>query len=294
MTLNQLLYFQTIARHQHFRIAAAELNISQPSLSRSMSVLEEELNLILFERRGRNIRLTKYGRVFLEHVDRILMEVDIAQERMRQLSGDEGHVDIAYVFPLAGRYIPHLVRKFLQQTRNKKVSFSFHQSHTDELIAGLKAERYDVIFGSYVENEPEIQFIPIISQEMVVITPQGHPLAAQASVSLSELAHYPVIGYDRTSGLGKFTNRLYASHSLHPDIICESPDEHAISALVAEDFGIALVANVDAVMKEQVAVLPLKDQRLTHTVYLAYLKSRYLIPAVKNFVQFIEKEGTHL
>ena len=72
MTLNQLIYFQTIAKYEHFRLAAAELNLSQPSLSRSIATLEEELGVILFERNGRNVTLTKSGKVFLEHVDRIL------------------------------------------------------------------------------------------------------------------------------------------------------------------------------------------------------------------------------
>ena len=84
MTLNQLLYFRTVAAHQHFRQAAAELNISQPSLSRSIASLEEELNIILFERQGRNVRLTKYGRIFLEHAERILMQV-IMTETLNQL-----------------------------------------------------------------------------------------------------------------------------------------------------------------------------------------------------------------
>ena len=79
MTLNQILYFQTVARHQHFRLAAAELSISQPSLSRSIAVLEEELGIILFERKGRTVTLTKYGKLFLEHADRILDEVRLAQ-----------------------------------------------------------------------------------------------------------------------------------------------------------------------------------------------------------------------
>jgi DNA-binding transcriptional LysR family regulator len=58
MTLNQMIYFQTIAKHEHFRLAAAELNLSQPSLSRSIATLEEELGVILFERKGRNVALT--------------------------------------------------------------------------------------------------------------------------------------------------------------------------------------------------------------------------------------------
>lgn len=294
MTLNQLLYFQKVAKIQHFRQAAAELNISQPSLSRSMASLEEELNMILFEKVGRNVHLTKYGKIFLEHVNRILEETELAKERMRQLSGGEGHVDIAYVFPLAGSYIPHIVRRFLQKEKNSKVTFSFHQSHTHDMVEGLKKDQYDVIFGSYVENEPDIQFVPIIHQKMVVITPYGHPLTHKASIRLDDLERYPLIGYDRTSGLGKFTSQLYQSHNMSTNIICESPDENAISALVAEDFGIALVADVDLIHERKVCILELEDVSFTHTVYMAYKKDRFIISAVKNFIQFIRKEGTRL
>lgn len=65
MTLNQLLYFRQVARSQHFRLAAEQLNISQPSLSRSISNLEEELGVLLFERQGRTVTLSKYGKNFL-------------------------------------------------------------------------------------------------------------------------------------------------------------------------------------------------------------------------------------
>ena len=122
MTLNQLEYFQKVATLQHFRQAAELLKISQPSLSRSMSLLEEELGLMLFEHQGRNVVLTKSGRVFLEHVNRILEEVHIAEHKMKQLAGSGGHIDIAYVFPLANYYIPHTVRSFLDIDRNKHVT----------------------------------------------------------------------------------------------------------------------------------------------------------------------------
>lgn len=294
MTLNQLIYFQMIAKHQHFRLAATELNISQPSLSRSIATLEEELGIILFERKGRNVTLTKYGKIFLEHVDKILDEVSIAQKQMEKLSGNAGHVDIAYVFPLAASYIPHMVRRFLSKPKNTDVTFNFHQSHTGEMIQGLKNERYDVIFGSYVEGEPEIQFVPIMNQEMIVITPIGHPLASKSQITLHDLERYPVIGYDRTSGLGRFTRQTYASYSVKPNIFCESPDENAIASLVAEDFGIALVADVDTLNHFQLERFHLSDVSLHHTVYLAYLKGHYQVPAVKNFISFIKKEGTSI
>lgn len=294
MTLNQIVYFQTVARCQHFRLAASELNISQPSLSRSISNLEDELGIVLFERKGRTVTLTKYGRIFLEHADRILNDVALAEKQMKRLAGSSGHVDIAYVFPLAAWYIPHMVRQFLAGGSNEKISFNFHQTNTYEMVDGLKAENYDVIFGAYVEDEPGIQFVPILKQEMIIITPLGHPLASKENVSLKDLEGYPVIGYDRNSGLGKFTLRTYASYSLQPNIICESPDENAIASLVAEDFGIALIADVDILEHFQLEKLRLTDISLQHTVYMGYLRDHYQIPAVRSFISFIKKEGTRI
>ena len=294
MTLNQIFYFQTVARCQHFRLAASELNISQPSLSRSIANLEEELGLVLFDRKGRTVALTKYGRIFLEHADRILSEVQTAEKQMKKLAGNEGHVDIAYVFPLSARYIPHTVRQFLEKSKNEKISFNFHQSYTREMVNGLKSDQYDVIFGSYVENEPEIQFVPVMNQEMIVITPLGHPLAGKRNPTLKDLEDHPVMGYDRSSGLGGFTSRIYASYSVSPRIICESPDENAIASLVAESFGIALVADVEALDHFPLEKIHLTDVNLRHTVYMAYMKDRYQIPAVRSFISFIKKEGTSI
>lgn len=294
MTLNQILYFHSVAQCQNYHLAASKLNISQPSLSRAIANLEDELGIILFERKGRTVSLTKYGKIFLEHADRILNDVKVAERQMEKLSGNAGHVDIAYVFPLAAQYIPHTVRQFLKKGKNKQISFSFHQTYTREMVNGLKAGQYDVIFGSYVENEPDIQFVPILNQEMILITPLGHPLAGKPDPVLRDLERYPVMGYDRTSGLGGFTNRIYSSYSVNPDIICESPDENAIASLVAENFGIALVADVDILDHFPLEKLRLTDVKLRHTVYMAYIKNRYQIPAVRNFISFILKEGSNI
>ena len=75
------------------------------------------------------------------------------------------------------------------------------------------------------------------------------------------------------------------------NIVCECPDENAIASLVAENFGIALVAHVDAVEHNNVRIIPLSDTQLTHTVYMGYLKDKYQIPAVKRFIQFVKREG---
>ncbi len=96
---------------------------------------------------------------------------------MKSLAGSSsGHIDIGYVFPLAKSYIPRLVRSFLNQQENHEITFSLSQEITKNLIADLKNEKYDVVFGSLVAHEPEVEFVPVVNQEMVIITPPEHPL----------------------------------------------------------------------------------------------------------------------
>jgi len=287
MTFNQLRYFQSVARLQNFRAAAEELYISQPSLSRSIDSLEQELGVVLFERAGRGISLTGSGRVLLEYADRILEECDIAVYKMKELSSSGGRIDIGYVFPLANYYIPHKVRSFLDTPGNENVTFGFTQNRTSSIIRAIKNGKLDVGFCAYSESEEELEFVPILKQEMVIITSNEHPLADKDKLSIKELANYPVIGYDRISGLGGYTNRLYRSLGIKPDIICECSDENSIQALVREQFGIALVAKVDILNDKYLRIHSVSDADLVHYVNIVWLKNHYLMPATKRFIDFM-------
>ena len=287
MTLNQLKYFQAVSRTLNFRAAAEGLYISQPSLSRSIDSLEQELGVVLFERAGRGISLTGSGRLFLEYTNRILAECEIAVYKMKELSTTGGRIDIGYVFPLANYYIPHKVRSFLDTPGNEHVTFGFTQNRTSSIIRDLKNGTLDVGFCAYSENEEELEFVPILKQEMVIITSFEHPLADRDNLSIRELANYPVIGYDRISGLGGYTNRLYKNVGIKPEIVCECSDENSIQALVREQFGIALVARVDILNEKYLKIHHVSDADLVHYVNVVWLKNHYLMPATKRFIDFM-------
>lgn len=201
MTLNQLSYFYQAAVLEHFNQAAEKMNITEPSLSRSIAALEDELGVTLFEKRGRNVILTKAGEIFLEHVSTILDDVKRAENKMHQIATDGGHIDIAYVSPLAKVFIPTIVRSFLTEKENKNITFNFFQDITSVNIEGLKKGRYDIIFGSYSPDENGIDFVPIIRQEIVAILPPGHPLTLKDTMEATDFADYPVLGYARHSAL---------------------------------------------------------------------------------------------
>lgn len=289
MTLNQLQYFYQAAKTQHFNRTAENLSISQPSLSRAISSLENELGVMLFERVGRNVTLTKAGQLFLEHTERILDDISVAERKMHQLASSGGEISVAYVSPLATRYIPKLVHSFMKQEGNEDISFRFYQGISYQNIQGLKNGRYDVIFGTRDVSEMSIRFIPMLRQEMVVIMPKGHPLSANSCIDASAFGKYPVLAYDHVSDLGRHTQNYFRRHNIHPNIICESPDENGISSLVEEGFGIALVADVDYIHRDGLCIRPLAPgQDSLHTVYMGYLAGKYQIPAVSRFIKYIQ------
>jgi DNA-binding transcriptional LysR family regulator len=279
---------------QHFNQAAEKSNISEPSLSRAISSLEDELDVILFEKKGRNVQLTKAGKVFFEHTSAILEDVNRADARMRQLSTGGGAIDIAYVSPLASTYSPQTIRSFLTKEENRNIMFSFHQDMSAANIDGLKRGAYDLIFGSADFSEPGIKFVPIMQQEMVVILPRNHQLAEKHSLTSEIFSLYPVLGYERSSALGQDTRDFFAQNHLSPDFICESPDEIGIAALVAEGFGIALVADVEAIhSSDKIVVRPLvPEERFFHTVYMGYMRDQYQLPAVGRLISFVQRQHT--
>ena len=153
MNYHELKYILCIAKYQNLTKAAQELYISQPSLSRSMAALESELGITLFEKKGRGVVLTNAGRLFLEHADRIAGDCDIAAGKMKELASGGGKINIGYIFPLAGHYIPHNVRTFLDKGENKNVAFSFWQNHTPAIAQKVKSGELDLGFGGFLKRD---------------------------------------------------------------------------------------------------------------------------------------------
>lgn len=287
MTLNQIFYFIKAAELENFRTASLQLHISQPSLSRSMAMLEEELGVALFEKTGRGIRLTKAGKIFYDHAVKISIDYDQAIDRMAEVAGGQGKIDIGYVFPLAGHYIPSKVRLFLEKKENENVSFSFLQDHSHDIIRRLRAGELDIGFGGKTDD-PDLEFYPLIDQEIVVITPSDHPLADQCFVALEHVMKYPLIGYDPASWMGIHTRAFYETYDLRPSIPFECPDEYSIVALVRENFGIALVPVTDVLAQTAgITIHHIQGLDLYHQIFMFWKKDQYLLPSARRFIDYM-------
>lgn len=287
MNLNHLIYFRTLAKLEHYTKAAEELSITQPSLSHAISSLERDLGTYLFEKQGRNVKLTKYGKMYFEYVDRALTELEKGEKKLRELNNiSTGTVELGYIYTLGPNFIPNLIKNFTEEKENKNIKFLFGQGTTKALIQGLKEERYDIIFSSIVENEPDIEFIPVTNEELVVIVSNEHPLAKEDFIDLKMIDSYPFIGFSEKSGIRPLINNLFQEINLIPNTICEVEEDNAIIGLVEINYGVAVVPRISSLKHYNIKVLPIVNPKHERYIYMATLKNKYLTPTVNHFKKY--------
>ena len=292
MNLNHLSYFRVLAKLEHYTQAAEELSITQPSLSHAMSALEKDLGTYLFEKQGRNIKLTKYGKIYYEYVDKALSELERGEKKLKELTNvSTGTIELGYIYTLGPNFVPKLIKNFTNADENKNIKFLFGQGTTQSLIKDLKEEKYDMVFCSLVDDEPDIEFIPIANEELVVIVSNEHPLAKNEFIDLSEVDNYPFIGFSEKSGIRSLISDLFKEVDINPNIICEVEEDNAVAGLVEINYGIAVVPKISSLKYYNVKVLPIINPKHERFIYLATLKNRYLTPSVNLFKKYSIEYG---
>lgn len=295
MNLKHLEYFRVLANVEHYTQASEQLSITQPSLTYAISELEKELGTYLFEKQGRNIRLTKYGRFFLTYVDNALNELEKGEKKLRELvSPSHGTIDLAFIYTVGPHLVPSMIQDFFSNEVNKNISFSFSQGITKNIIKGLKEEKFDLAFCSFVENEPDIDFIPLVQEDLVLIVPYNHPLAMHDSIDLKDTTSHPFVFYNKESGIRPIIDSLFAKINISPQIVCEVEEDSAVAGLVSVNYGIAVVPNIWILKHLNVKILPIRNLSHERFIYIASMKNRYLSPAVHKFRNFaINYSKTH-
>lgn len=287
MNLNQLYYFVKLAHLEHYTKAAAELNITQPSLSHAISALEEELGTYLFEKQGRNVTLTKYGRFFLKYVEESLDTLENGIKKTRAMtSNTSGHIDLAFIYTLGTHFVPEVVNGFIKANPDKQITFTFNSENTSDIIKGLREEKYDIAFCSLAEEEKDIEFTPVAEQELVVIVPLDHPLASQTEIDLRDTIMYPQIGFTKNSGLRPIVAELFEKIQATPNIAYEVEEDGAIAGLVAQGFGISVIPRIPLLEVMQVKVLKIVYPSYKRTIYMGRVRHKYTAPVVSDFAKY--------
>ncbi|MBE5977557.1 MAG: LysR family transcriptional regulator [Paenibacillaceae bacterium] len=286
MNLPQLYYFIKLAELQHYTKAAKELYIAQPSLSDSIASLESELGISLFQKKGRNVTLTKYGEEFYIHVSQALNELERGIATMKMHSGQlGGTIDVGCIPTLLGDFLPTAIQNYMK--KNPQAKFNIFQGMSIEVAHGVAAGKYDLGFCSMVEEEPDLLFVPIMAQELVLIVNDAHPLAGRKELCLSELKNYNLTTYRDCIPIGKVVRTLLQQHEVEATFSYD--DEISIGGVISETNLAAIVARTPFLKQfDNLVLIPLSDvPKDTRLIYMTFSRKNFVSSSVEAFADFI-------
>lgn len=267
MNIEYLKYFAELAKVQHYGKAAKILNISQPGLSHAIKTLEEECGVPLFQREGRNVSLSSYGKELMKDVDDILNAYLRLEERAAGLRTEEKTVRIGTVYPLAAGMVPRMLQKF-----GATFPFVVYNRLTPEIAEGLMDGKYDIGFCSDLLKSEELEYYPIRESYIAVVVPKGHPLEKRESISLKEVALYPQIMFSKTSGFRNLQEQIFDKEGIKVRPVCTAEEIEVITGLVENGFGISVLPYMDIIRHHNIVAIPVQTSIWKSKFYIARRK----------------------
>ncbi|MFG2002230.1 LysR family transcriptional regulator [Spirillospora sp. NPDC048911] len=288
MDLTTLRWFLVVAELGHVTNAAAELRVSQPGLSRAIARLEGELDVPLFDREGRGVRLSGYGRIFAEHARRLVAEEEAARRALAQAADPEhGEVVLAFLHTQGVWLVPELLRGFRQH--HPQVTVRLIQDRAVTLEEAVREGRADVAITSPRPAAAGLAWAPLITERLQLAVPADHRLAGRRRVRMAELAGEPFVGIKRGGGLRTILDDLAAGAGFRPEIAFEGEELQTVRGLVAAGLGVALVSPAPPGNEphEGVRHLGIADAGATRTIGLTWVEARTRPPVVDGFRRFV-------
>ena len=285
MNYNYLRYFSVLAQVEHYTLAAARLGISQPSLSNAINHLEDELGGIrLFEKVGRNIRLTEEGRFYQEKVDAALNELNSASLTLRN-SRVSAPV-VVHMGLVSGTLQGTVARELAEYMRqNERIRFRLTESSAEELMDLVRQEKLDMAIVDTTNRDRSLHFRKLCQRNLQVALPKYQPLAASDALTPQQLSALPQIVFNDNmeNSFGQWASG--AGGEEH--ILCTVNTAQAAMDLVAAGVGICLVGEGCAHTHPGVQYVPVKNWH--QALYMCILYDKWLEPPIWAFVENLVK-----
>jgi LysR family cys regulon transcriptional activator len=247
MKLQQLKYLLAIADNGLNITAAAErLYTSQPGVSKQLKLLEEELGLQLFTRKGKSLdRVTDAGMRVIGRARVIMREVEqirtFATEYYRE---EEGTLSIGTTHTQARYVLPKIVQEF--RRRYPRVNLNLHQGTSEQIACLVEDNEIDIAIATGNSDLfNSLLMIPSYQWDRKILVPKNHELTKlERRIALTDIAKYPLVSYVFSFGGDSALQRAFSSHGLKPDIVFTARDADVIKTYVRMGLGIGIVAGM--------------------------------------------------
>ncbi len=289
LELLQLKYFQVVARLEHISKAAEELYVSQPALSKTISQLEKELGIRLFDRNGKYIKLNRYGKAFCSKVERALKTLEDAKHELKDMSNDPCE-EIRLVVLASSHLLPELLSRFREQY--PQVRFRLMQHLTNS----YSQPDFDLCISAFPLTTRQIEHTPLLRESILLAVPLDHHLAKQSRVKLNELKNEKFIVLKKGKELRKITDAICKEQNFVPQITFESDDPATVRGLIRAKQGIGFIPEVTwgGSTGKDVKLLKIEEETFERTIFLTWNNGGYVTDLQQIFRQFVIDYFKHL
>ena len=287
MDIVQLRYFKTVAETGHLTNAAKLLNVAQPALSVSISRLENEVGVPLFDRQSRRIRLNQYGEAYLKHVEQALRILEQAQNEILTMKDrNENIVNLGVVSKLFSHMFLIGFKKKFPESRIRSFDI-MPDGIEEELLSG----EVDYVLASRKSEHPEITGEEIISEHFFLAASADSRYADCAQLSLHDLREETFISLPAGYEHRMITDEICKKHGFIPNVMTECFHCH-MSGLIASGAGVALVTETFVEKNHtnrQLRLIPITDPDCVRHYYLLWKKERRFNKMAENFRCYVNE-----
>ena len=238
--LRQLEILRAVAETGSFTSAGQQLHLSQSAVSRQILLLEDELKEQLFLRLGRNIRITPAGSTLLALSRRVFEDLEQTRanllESQQRVSGTlrlvGGMTVCLYVFPA-------LIKAFRRQ--HPEVEVKLVPGATPRLIRQLRAGTADLGLLTLPVEDPTLASVPVMREELLLVTAPQHPLARKRQVAPTDLVNQPFVLFEAGSNSRRAIEEFFLREEIAPKVVTETENVEIIKALVRIGMGITII-----------------------------------------------------
>ncbi len=273
MNINQIKYVLAVASSSSMREASTKLFVSQPALSASISELENELGILIFERTNKGITLTDEGREFVEYAKRAVGQYEILEDRY--LSRDTSKER----FSVSTQHYNFAIKAFttiIKDADPDEYIFSIHETKTREVLEQVRTMKSEVGIVSFsganetlikkLFKEYQLEFTPLMRRETYAYVWKDHEFAKRRNISLEELRNYPCVSFDQSDNSNLYlTEEAMADYDFKKMI--RSDDRATTMEIIADlrgySIGSGMLAEKDSTLQGLVSIKLEEEDPLT-------------------------------
>lgn len=291
MKLQQLRYLVAVVDNDlNITSAAAALFTSQPGVSKQIKLLEDELSLLLFVRKGKSLAaLTEAGEKVVSRARRILNEVDNIKSLSQEMAGAaRGELVVATTHTQARYVLPDLIEDFHREY--PELAISLHQGTSDRIARQVSEQQADFAIASgHSGLFEDLVTFPIYAWERSILVQPDHPLAQLEQIGIDDLARYPIISYTHSFDDDSDLANSFREAGIEPNVVFTAEDPDVIKTYVRKGMGVGVIACMAYDPKSDSDLVAIRASHLFPlcTTWIGFRRDRFLRDYMHAFIEMM-------